>query len=222
MTKKITVFEALCVDDEWRQYPQRIYPDPRRDRGNYHLTPAEIAHDIREGTQDIDDWIEVLPVDSEEWQHTYQGKRRDGKAVSITWRLRDLGACVLAELLLDEYLQWVMVLVPGHRSELFGEDQLERLARLLPTAISGRLIAKMREEVPAHRGNLVFQIMPRPVIKAEPAATRAPHLTLMRVGLRWSKSRDRAMDRGAPATTIPCRHADGQGKPDRNGLCLVN
>jgi hypothetical protein len=198
-------------------HPQRIYPDPRRDWGNYEETPAEIARDTRKGTQDIDDWIEVLPVDSEEWQHTYKGERHDHKPVAITWRLRDLGACVLAELLLDDYLQWVMVLVPGHRSELVGEDQLERLAPLLPTSISGRLIAKMRAEVPAHRGHLVFQIMPRPVIKAEPAATRAPHLTLMRVGLRWPESRDEWRAR----FTMMARQAYARCNSNRSGLYLM-
>jgi hypothetical protein len=81
----------------------------------------------------------------------------------------------------------------------------------------------MRQGVPAHRWtNMVFQIMPRPVIKAEPAATRAPHLKLMRLGLRWSESRDKAKRFVETIAAICGRRPDGQGKPDSNGPYLIN
>jgi len=140
----------------------------------------------------VDDIVDLLPVNSCQWQMTYEGERYDGGLILLTQCLYDFGAGVLAQFIVGEELQHVTVLLPGHRRELFGDPTLELLSRILPMEISCRVVEEMRLQVPAHKGNLMFDIMPRVAVKPETAPTSLPHLFLSRAGLRWAEKRDKA------------------------------
>jgi hypothetical protein len=206
MTKKITKFTAICADGEWKKYMQYMDPKP------WEFCPSDskdqIAKWIREDKAELDSFVEALPVNSCQWQKTYKGKRYDGGAILLTQCLYDFGAGVLAQFIVGEELQHLTVLLPGYRRKLFGDSTLELLSRILPIEISGRVVEEINLQVPAHKGNLMFDIMPRVAVKPETAPTSYPHLFLLRAGLRWAEKRDKAKRSRFKRRVNPTESAD--------------
>jgi len=85
----------------------------------------------------------------------------------------------------------LMVMLPVHRRGLLSNEALlGYLREALPAEISERVVQKMQQELPVHRGNLVFQIRPRSVLKPDPIDTHRDTLFLMRIGFAWAEKRD--------------------------------